>query len=79
METTEIEKKAKFITDKDGKSAEVILPLHIYQQLAELLASIDIYNQGDTQKSIRKAKREIDEGDIVSFKNMDEAIEWLDK
>ena len=79
METTEIQKKTKFITNSKGKPVEVILPIATYQQLVDLQTSIEIFQQRDTQESIKRAKNEIENGDTVSFKNMDEANEWLDK
>lgn len=78
MQTAEIQKKAKFIINSDGKPIEVILPLEIYQQLVELQTSLEIYKQKDTQESLKKAKVEIEKGDTVSFKIMDEVTEWLD-
>ena len=79
METTEIQNKAKFITNSKGKPVEVILPIGTYQQLVDLQTSIEIFQQKDTQQSISRAKNEIANGNTVSFKNMDEATEWLDK
>jgi len=79
MELIEIEKKAKFVTNNAGKAIEVILPFEIYQQLIELQTSMEIYQQTNTQESIKKAKKEIEKGNTLSFKNMDEAIGWLDK
>ena len=79
MELIEIEKKAKFVTNNAEKAIEVILPFEIYQQLIELQTSMENYQQTNTQESIKKAKKEIERGNTLSFKNMDEAIGWLDK
>lgn len=79
MDTVEIQKKVKYVNDAKGKPVEVILPYKIYQKLLELQISLEIYHQEDVQQSIRQAKRDVENGNIRSFKNMDEAVEWLDK
>ena len=79
MSTVTIQKKVKIVSDSEGKPVEVILPYEVYQELLELQISLEIYQQVDTQESLQRAKKEIGEGKTVSFKNSDEAGEWLDK
>lgn len=79
MNVLEIQKNTKFINDFNGKPIEVILPYQIYQELLEIQMSLEIYQQANVQKSIEQAKKDIGNGNIKSFKNLDEAFEWLDR
>lgn len=78
MQAIEIEKKVKTILNSKGDTIEVILPYKIYKKLLELQIGIDIYQQKDTQESIRRAKEDIKQGKIKKFKDIDHATEWLD-
>ncbi|RLC49207.1 MAG: hypothetical protein DRH57_00470 [Candidatus Cloacimonadota bacterium] len=79
MNITEIQHKTKYIKDFQGKILEVILPYDIYNRLLELQISMEIFNQRDVQQSIQTAKKEVNNGEILRFSNMNEAIRWLDK
>ena len=79
MDTLEIQKKAKYVNNSKGKPVEVIIPYKIYQELLDLQMSFDIYRQENVQQSIKQAKQDIKNGRIKSFKNMEEAFEWLNK
>jgi len=79
MTITEIQKKAKFVTDSSGKPKEVILPYDVYKKLLALELSMEIFQQGDTQKSISRAKEDIKKGRAKTFNNAEDAIEWLEK
>ena len=79
MNTAEIQRRSKFIHNANGKTVEVILPYKIYQELLELTISLEIYQQEDVQQSIRQAKKDIEDGNWVCFKTMDEAFEWLNR
>lgn len=79
MTVTEIEKKAKLITGRDGRPLEVILPYNIYKQLLELERSMEIFKRRETQESIKRAKEDIKHGRIKAFSDVKDAIKWLDK
>ena len=79
MTLTEIEEKAKFITNKTGKPVEVILPYNIYKRFLELEISIEIFKKEETQISIKRAKEDIKSGRVKTFSTADDAIKWLDK
>ncbi|MBI1929743.1 hypothetical protein HYR99_36525 [Candidatus Poribacteria bacterium] len=79
MNTAEIQKKAKKITNASGKIVEVILPHKVYQELLDLKISLEIYEQEEVQQSIKSAQKDIENGNIKSFQTVDEAFEWLDK
>lgn len=49
------------------------------KNLLNLQISKEIYLQQDIQKSIKKAKQDLAKGNITTFKNVDNAIEWLKK
>ena len=70
MTITEIEKKTKLITGKDGKPLEVILPYNIYRQLLELERSMEIFNRRETQESIKRAKEDIKHGRVKTFSDV---------
>lgn len=79
MSTAKIQQKAKFINNERGKPVEVILPYKMYRKLLDLQTSIEIYQEEKTQKSIQRAKEDMKKGNFATFKNVDEAIEWLEK
>lgn len=79
MTTVDVERKARFVTDRDGKPVEVILPYNVYKRLLELETSMEIYKRKETQKGIKKAKEDIKRGRFKAFNNAEDAIKWLDK
>lgn len=79
MATLELEKKARFVTDKNGKPVEVILSYSVYKRFLELETSMEIFKRKETQKSIRRAKEDINKRRHKTFDNADDAIKWLDK
>lgn len=79
MTLTEIEEKAKFITNKTGKPVEVILPYNIYKRLLELEISMEIFKRKETQTSIKRAKEDIKSGRVKTFDTVEDTIKWLDK
>lgn len=79
MTISEIEKKAKLITDSGGKPVEVILPYGIYKHLLELEASMDIFKRKETQAGIRRAKEDIKAGRVKSFDDVEDVVKWLDR
>lgn len=79
MTTVDVERKARFVTDRDGKPVEVILPYNVYKRLLELETSMEVYKRKETQKGIKKAKEDIKRGRVKAFNNAEDAIKWLDK
>lgn len=79
MTTVDVERKARFVTDRDGKPVEVILPYNVYKRLLELETSMEVYKRKETQKGIKKAKEDIKRGRFKAFNNAEDAIKWLDK
>lgn len=79
MTTLEIQKKAKYIIDINGKPKEVILPYNVYKKLLALELSMEIFRQGNTQESIKRAKIDIKKGRVKSFDSAKDAVEWLGK
>lgn len=79
MTTAEIQKKAKFVADSSGKPKEVILPYTVYKKLLALETSMEIFKQGDTQKSIGRAKEDIQKGRVRTFGSAEDAVKWLEK
>ncbi|MDP2208739.1 MAG: hypothetical protein Q8K98_08185 [Bacteroidota bacterium] len=77
MSTLEIQKNVKYINDYRNKPIEVIVPVKIFQELLQLKMTMEIFEQEDVQKSIKRAKREIRAGETRSFRSGQEAIEWL--
>jgi len=62
-----IEEKVKFITDAKGKRHEVIIPYKVYKELLELKISQEIYHQPETQAAIKRAKKDIEEGNFRDY------------
>jgi len=79
MTTTDIQKKAKFVTDSSGKPKEVILPYNVYKRLLALEISMEIFKQSDAQRSISRAKEDIKKGRAEKFDSVEDAVEWLEK
>jgi hypothetical protein len=79
MTTTDIQKRAKFVTDSSGKPKEVILPYNIYKRLLALEISMEIFKQRDTQRSISRAKEDIKKGRVEKFDSVEDVAEWLVK
>lgn len=79
MTTVDVERKARFVTDRDGKPVDVILPYNVYKRLLELETSMEVYKRKETQKGIKKAKEDIKRGRFKAFNNAEDAIKWLDK
>lgn len=79
MDALKIKEKTKYINDVNGKPVEVIIPYTVYRELLDLQMSYDIYRQENVQQSIKQAKQDIKNGKAKSFKNMEEAFEWLNK
>lgn len=77
MSTNEIQRKVKYISDQRGRKREVILPSKLFHELMKMKISMEIFEQEDVQRSIRKSKQQVREGKAKSFRNANEAIEWL--
>lgn len=79
MSTLDIQKNIKYINDYRNKPKEVIVPVKIFQELLELKMTMEIFEQEDVRKSIKRAKREVSAGETRPFRSGQEAIEWLRK
>ena len=77
MSTLEILNKVKYISDSMGRNREVILPHRLFQDLMELKASMEIYEQSGVQSAIKKSKKQLRAGNGKSFTNAAQAIRWL--
>jgi hypothetical protein len=77
MDTAQIEKKVKYIRNADGRSTEVILPFGLFKEFLELKASMEIYEQKEVQRSLRRARKDVGSGRTRSFHRASEAIAWL--
>ena len=77
MSTAQIEKKVKYIRNADGQNTEVILPFELFNELIELKASTEIYEQKEVKRSLRRARRDVVSGRTRSFHRASEAIAWL--
>ncbi len=67
----------KFVNDSKGKPLEVILPVRYFNELIDLKDSMEIYKREDTQKSIRRAKKDFSLGHYQKFTNAEETLKWL--
>lgn len=79
MQAQTIVEKAKLVTDSKGKPIEVVLPYRAYRELVELKIAQEIYERPGTQDAIRAAKRDIAAGRFRRFKNLSEALRWLNE
>jgi hypothetical protein len=77
LNSLEIKNKAKIIKNARGKSIKVILPIDIFNELLEITIGQEIYEDKSTQKSIKKAKKDISLGNIKTFSYTAETINWL--
>ena len=79
MGTLEIEKRARIVRAARGRGREVILPFDVYRDLMELKTTMEIYRRSELQQSLRKGRKDFDEGRIKSVRKASEAIKWLKK
>jgi hypothetical protein len=79
LNALEIKKKVKIIKDSRGKSIKVILPIRIFNELMEISISQEIYQDKSSQRSIRRAKKEVLLQKTKTFSNSSDAIEWLNE
>jgi hypothetical protein len=79
MSTSEIRKRIKFINDVNGKKTDVIIPYKMFQEFLEMKISMEIYEQDNVKRSLRRAKKQVDSNDIFSFQDVEQAIQWLNQ
>ena len=79
MQAHRIVEKAKILTDSKGKPREVVLPYQAYQELVRLKISQEIYERAETQQAIGSARRDIAAGRVRRFRNLAEALKWLEE
>ncbi len=77
MSTVDIVKSVKIFNNLKGKPIEVLVPYSMFEELMELKVSMEIYKQDDVQQSLRRAKKELTNRKVVSFRSINEALRWL--
>jgi hypothetical protein len=79
MQAHAIVERSKLIRDAKGKPINAVLPYRAYRELVKLKISQEIYERPETQSAIRNARRDVAAGRVHRFKNLTEALRWLDK
>ncbi|MBI5217178.1 MAG: hypothetical protein HY960_15585 [Ignavibacteriae bacterium] len=79
MSTAEMQKRIKFVNDANGKKTDVIIPYTLFLEFLEMKISMEIYEQDDVQQSLKRAKKQIQDKKTKSFKNVEQAIQWLNQ
>ena len=79
MQAHAILEKTKLIKNAKGRPVKVILPYRAYRELVKLKISQEIYERPETQEAIRNAERDIAAGRVHRFKNLAEALRWLNE
>jgi hypothetical protein len=57
----------------------VVLSISIFNELLEISIGHEIFEDKNTQMSIKRAKKEILQEKTKTFSNSSDAIEWLNK
>jgi len=78
MQAYAILEKTQLIKNAKGKPIKAVLPFRAYQELVDLKITQEIYERAETQQAIRAAKRDIAAHRVHRFKNLAEALRWLD-
>jgi hypothetical protein len=79
MQARAILEQTQLIKNAKGKPVKAVLPFRAYKELVELKLGQEIYERPETQHAIRDAKRDIAAGRVQRFKNVAEALRWLDE
>ena len=79
MQARAIIEKTQLIKNAKGRPVKAVLPFRAYRELVELKISQEIYERPETQDAIRNAKHDIAAGRVHRFKNLAEALRWLDE
>jgi hypothetical protein len=79
MHAHAIVEKTRVIKNAKGKPVKAVLPYRAYRELVKLKISQEIYERPETQEAIRSAKRDIAAGRVRRFKNVAEALRWLNE
>jgi hypothetical protein len=79
MQARAILEKTELIKNAKGTPVKAVLPYRAYRELVELKISQEIYERPETQQAIRDAKRDIAAARVHRFKNVAEALRWLDE
>ncbi len=79
MQAHAILEKTKLIKNAKGRPIKVVLPYRAYRELVELKISQEIYERPETQEAIRNARRDVVAGRVRRFKNLAEALRWLNE
>jgi hypothetical protein len=79
MQARTILEKTELIKNAKGTPVKAVLPYRAYSELVELKISHEIYERPETQQAIRAAKRDVMAGRVHRFKNVIEALRWLEE
>ena len=79
MQAHAILERTKLIKNAKGRPVKVVLPYRAYRELVELKISQEIYERPKTQEAILNARRDVAAGRVRRFKNLAEALRWLDE
>jgi hypothetical protein len=72
LEKTEVIKNAK------GRPVKAVIPFRAYRELVQLKIGQEIFERPETQQATRAAKRGLAARRVHRFKNLAEALRWLD-
>jgi hypothetical protein len=79
MQARAILEQTQLIKNAKGRPVKAVLPFRAYKELVELKLGQEIYERPETQHAIRDAKRDIAARRVHRFKNLAEALRWLDE
>ncbi|MBI3193777.1 MAG: hypothetical protein HYZ34_04810 [Ignavibacteriae bacterium] len=79
MSTAEMQKRIKYVNDAKGQKTEVIIPYSLFQEFLEMKISMEIYEQEDVQQSLKRAKKQVQDKKTKAFKDIEQAIQWLNQ
>ena len=66
------------ITRKQGRAVRVSMPYAAYRKLRDAYISQQIYNDPNTQESIRRAREDAETGRVKKYTNIDDMLRSLD-
>ena len=77
MKISQLQKKAKFVRNAEGKLTEVLLPYESYQEYLDMKISLELYESLDTQESIKKAREDLAAGRFEDYEDIEQLIKEL--
>ena len=79
MKSASILKKTRIFRDSTGKPDEALIPYEAYTELLEAKISQEIFVDKRTQSSLKRAYREVKNGQFQDFNSALGLIGWLKK